>query len=493
MLFRAAGGVVLLCVHAVVLERGLPMNQFARVLLWCWVLAASAVVARQALARPNMLVIVADDLCWRDLGCTGNADVRTPHIDALAAGGMRLQGMFTDSPTCSPTRHALYTGLYPIRSGAYPNHTFVDEGTKSIFGYLRGAGYRVGLQGKQHILPASSFPFEAISDDPDAADAFREFITRAGGEPWLVVFASHDPHSPWTRGPRKLYDPAKLKVPPYLHDNEVTRRNLAHYYAEISQLDAQVGACLAAIADSGQQDDTLVVFVSEQGSSFPYGGKWSLYDNGIHAAAFVRWPGHVQPGSASDALLQYVDVAPTLLEAAGIDPATIDTGCADAAGNRGFDGRSFLGVLSGKLKEHRQHIFAQHTTVGVNGFREPYPSRAVRDARYKLIRNLMPQNEFWINGIHGSDLFASWQHDAAGDPRLARRVRYLSHRPAEELYDLERDPYETRNLADDPKLAGVKRRLGQELDAWMKQQGDRGIATELNARERQPASRARKP
>jgi N-sulfoglucosamine sulfohydrolase len=474
--------------HNLVPEKSL-MNRFVRTVFLCALLALPLSASR-ALARPNVLLIVADDLCWRDLGCLGNADVRTPQIDTLAASGMRLEGMFSDSATCSPTRHALYTGLHPVRSGAYPNHTFVHDGCKSIFTYLRDAGYRVGLQGKKHILPASSFPFETISNDPDEADAFRRFITDGSDKPWFAVFASNDPHSPWNRGPRELYDPAKLKIPPYLHDNEVTRRNLAAYYAEISQLDAQVGACLNAIAESGQENNTLVVFLSEQGSSFPYGGKWTLYDNGIHAAAFVRWPGHIQPGSRSDALIQYVDLVPTLLEAAGIDPATIDTGCADAAGNRGFDGRSFLGVLLDQRREHREYVFAQHTTVGVNGFKDPYPSRAARDSRFKLIRNLLPQNTFWIDGIQGSDVFDSWQVDAARDPALAERLHFLSHRPAEELYDLQQDPYETRNLADDPKLAAVKRRLSDQLEAWMKQQGDRGVETELDARSRQPASRA---
>jgi hypothetical protein len=150
---------------------------------------------------------------------------------------------------------------------------------------------------------------------------------------------------------------------------------------------------------SGQRDNTLVLFVSEQGDSFPYGGKWSLYDNGIRIAAFARWPGRIQPGSASQALLQYVDVPPTFIAAAGGDPAAIDTGCPDANGNRGFDGRSFLDVLLGRSDRLRDYVFAQHTTVGINGYQEPYPIRAVRDARYKLIRNIAPYSVSWMSRI----------------------------------------------------------------------------------------------
>ena len=442
-------------------------------------------------ARPNFLLIIADDLNGSDLGCMGSPDVKSPHIDRLASEGINLRRMFTPAPTCSPLRHALYTGLFPVRSGAYPNHTMAYDGTRSIFGHLRDRGYRVGLQNKSHVAPAASFPYEVISTNADDVAAFRRFITRDATQPWLAVFASNDPHSPWDRGPRDLYDPARITVPPYLHDNAVTRRNLAAYFAEISALDRQVGDCLAALDASGQRENTVVVFLSEQGSSFPYGGKWSLYDTGIRGAAFVRWPGRIRAGSASDALLQYVDVVPTLLEIAGVDPRTIDTGCPDADGKRGFDGKSFLPVLVGSADRLRDVVFAQHTTVGINGYKEPYPIRSARDSRYKYIRNLAPENTYTISGIHRGEIIESWQADARGNPSLAARVAWLFKRPAEELYDLEVDPLESRNLAGDPALAAVKARLGSALDAWMRQQGDKGMETELAAPSRQPRSGAR--
>lgn len=444
-------------------------------------------------ARPNFLVLIADDLNWRDLGCQGNPDVQTPNIDRLQREGMTLRGMFTPTPTCSPTRHALYTGLFSMRSGAYPNHTMVDQGTKSLFTHLKAMGYRVGLQAKTHVSPASSFPFEYLSPDADDVAALAGFITRDPSQPWLAVFASHDPHGPWTRGPKGLYDPAKLTLPPWMHDNAETRKALAAYYAEVTQLDIQVGACLKAVDDAGQRDRTLVLFLSEQGSSFPYGGKWSLYDNGIRISAFARWPGHVKPGSASEALMQYVDVPPTFIEAAGGDPEAIDTGCVDVNGHRGFDGRSFLGVLEGRSDHLRDYVFAQHTTVGINGYKEPYPMRAVRDASYKLIRNLAPENEYFIGGIHGNAIYQSWQRDADSDAVFKLRFDFLAHRPAEELYDLEADPFEMKNLAADPDLAAIKARLGAQLDAWMAQQGDEGMATELRAKERQPRARRAQP
>lgn len=440
--------------------------------------------------RPNFLLIVADDLCWRDIGFTGNADVKTPNLDKLRSQGMYLSQMFTPATTCSPSRHALYTGLYCVRAGAYPNHTRAYDGTKSVFTHLKSAGYRVALQGKRHIGPRETFPCRNLPR-PDDFAATRRFIT-AGSEPWMLVFASRDPHTPWSRGPKDVYKPTKLTVPPYLHDNPTTRKLLADHYAEITKLDEQVGRLMGLLDKTDQAKNTLVLFVSEQGNAFPFGGKWSVYDNGIRVAAVARWPGRIESGSRSDALIQYPDVTPTFLAAAGIDPTKIDTGCPDADGENGFDGRSFLGVLTGKTNKHRDYVYSQQTTVGINGYKQPYPMRAVRDRRYKLIRNLAPDNTYYINGIHKGEPLTSWRRDAENDPALAARVKFLSHRPGVELYDLERDPLETKNLAADPKYAETKRRLQEKLSVWMKQQGDRGMATELKAKSRQGKKRRKR-
>lgn len=441
--------------------------------------------SRAGEAKPNFLIIIADDLCWRDLGYEGSPDVKTPNLDKLRSESMHLKGMFNPATSCSPTRHSLYTGLYPIRSGAYPNHTRAYDGTKSLFTHLKTAGYRVALQNKTHVGPPASFPFEHI-DGADDLTVTATFVTHDAAQPWFMVFASNDPHSPWTRGPK--YDPAKITVPPYLHDNAITRDALAKYFGEISNLDEQVGALMKLLADTKQSENTVVLFVSEQGSSFPYGGKWSVYDNGIHASAILRWPGKVKPGSSTFALMQYVDVTPTFLAAAGIDPTKIDVGCPDANGATGFDGRSFLPVLFGETDTLRDHIFAQHTTIGTNGAIGPYPMRAVRDTRYKLIRNLTPDLTYTIGGIHKGEPLDSWKADAAQDYQLADRVKWLFNRPGEELYDLQADPYEFKNLAADPALVEIKAKLQKELDAWIIQQGDQGLETEKLANTHQGKS-----
>jgi uncharacterized sulfatase len=437
--------------------------------------------------QPNFLLIVADDLTWTDLGFTGSPNVATPHLDRLAAEGIQLRGMYASSSTCFPTRHEIFTGLYPIRSGAYPNHAMVYPETQSVFSHLQRLGYRTRLIGKQHVAPRENFPFEHST--AFGFEAISEFMTRDASQPWMIVLASHEPHRPWTEGDQRRYRPGALLLPDWMHDNPETRRGASAYYAEITALDEQVGVALDALDASGDTENTLVLFVSEQGSAFPYGGKWSLYDNGIRAAAVARWPARVEPESSTHALMQYVDIAPTIIEAAGGDAEALETGPADADGYRGFDGRSFLPVLEGGPEEHRDTVFAQHTTVGLPGWKQPYPIRAARDHRYKLIRNLAPENEFWNHGLHGGPITASWRQDAARRPDLAARLRWLSHRPAVELYDLETDPLEQTNRAGDEDLAAVEARLTEALDEWMRQQGDRGLETEMQAASRQPLRR----
>jgi N-sulfoglucosamine sulfohydrolase len=440
----------------------------------------------EAADRPNLLLILADDLTWRDVGFVGNTEVQTPNLDQLASQSMHLRHMFVSAPMCTPVRSALYTGLFGVRSGAYPNHSHTHSSTRSIFTHLKAHGYRAGLQIKQHVGPRQTFDYEYLGGGHFDFEGTRAFITRDPQQPWMLVFASNFPHAnTWGRVvPQQLrvhFDADQLTVPEYLVDTPETRDKLVSYYAALLALDNQVGELMKMLEETRQVEKTLVIFHSEQGCSLPYGGKWSLYDNGIRNTALARWPGRIPAGSTTDALLQDVDLAPTLLQAAGVDPTTIDTGRPDAGGNTGFDGSSFLDVLLGKTDHHRDYVFAQHTTVGVIGFREPYPIRSVRDCRYKLIHNIAHDNTFWIRGIHVASPIDSWRQAAEQDAEIAARIRWLSHRPEFELYDLRHDPLETNNLADQSDHTQIKRRLKTQLDAWMLQQGDDGLETELQA------------
>ncbi len=430
--------------------------------------------------RPNIFIVIADDQTWCDSGCYGNPDVRTPHIDRLAAQGMRFTHCFTATAMCAPTRQQLYTGLFPVRNGAYPNHSKVYPGTRSIVHHLRALGYRVGITGKKHFGPPESFPFENVP-----ARGIPAFLRRDPSQPFCLVYCSHSPHLPWTAGDPSAYDPARLTVPPYLVDTPQTRRALAKYYAEVTDFDREVGECMRHVAEAGAEDDTIFLYTSEQGAQFPH-GKWTCYDVGLRTALVVRWPGRVRPGSTTDAMVQYVDILPTLLEAAGGDPTAVDTGRPDADGRRGFDGRSFLGVLLGRTDRHRDVVFGVQTTRGIIAGSECYPIRSVRSRRYKYIRNLNHEAEFHNLLIASEKTYwPSWLEKAKTDPKAAYLVRIYRRRPAEELYDLEADPWELDNRADDPALAEVKADLARRLEVWMRQQGDQGIATEMRAFQRQ--------
>jgi len=434
-------------------------------------------------AKPNVLLIIADDQTWRDSGCYGNGDVKTPNIDRLAAEGMRFARAFTATAMCAPTRQQLYTGLFPVRNGAYPNHSKVYPGTKSLVHHLKALGYRVGLCGKTHFGPRESFPFETVN-----RKNLAEFVGRDKAQPFCLVYCSNSPHLPWTAGDAGAYDPAKLTLPPYLVDTPETRAALCKYYAEITDFDREVGECMKLLTGAGAEEGTIFLYTSEQGAQMPH-GKWTCYDVGLHVGLVVRWPGRVKPGSVAQAMVQYVDVAPTLVEAAGGEPTKIDTGRPDAHGDRGFDGRSFLGVLLGRTDKHQEAVYGVHTTRGIIAGSECYPVRSVRTETHKYIWNPNHQTQFH-NVLIASDTggyWSSWVAKAKTDPQAAKLVEMYHTRPAEELYDLRRDPYELNNLAADPKLAELKASLRKKLDAWMTQQGDLGNATEMKARERQGA------
>lgn len=433
--------------------------------------------AAQDASRPNFVVLLADDLTYRDIGCYGG-QARTPNLDRLAAEGMRFTSCFQAAPMCSPTRHCLYTGLYPVKSGAYPNHAFAKPGTKSIVHALAPAGYRVALSGKSHVAPDEVFPFEysKVAGGPDFAAIERLMSEcRRSGTPFCLFVCPGEPHDPWSGGDPKRYPEADLALPPYLVDTPETRNAYSRYLAEVTVFDERVGQTLALLAKHGLAANTVVLALSEHGSSLPF-AKWTLYDSGIQSACLVRWPGKVASGAVSDALVEYVDVVPTLLEAAGV-PAPAQ-----------LDGRSFLPVLLGRATQHKQHVFALQTTRGTFHGADHYGIRAVRSARYKYIRNLTPEVTFVYPQL-SSAVVRSWYDQAkretdAGTPGpAAEHVRRFEHRPAEELYDLTRDPYEWTNLAAEPALAEVKAGLRRELEGWMAAQGDEGQATELAARE----------
>ena len=432
---------------------------------------AASLGQAEAAKQPNILIVIADDLNKDSVGIYGNKDVKTPNIDRLASQGMRFNLAYTSTAMCAPTRQQMYTGLYPVRSGAYPNHSKVKPDTKSLVHYLKALGYRVGLSGKRHFGPPSSFPFEQVSRKVDAK-AIREFVARDEKQPFCLLVTSNSPHVPWSAGDASQYDPGKLTIPPYWVDTPEMRESLTRYYAEITDLDREVGECMKILRETKQEDNTAMIFTTEQGAQYP-GCKWTCYENGLNVGFIVRWPGQVKPGSVSDAMIHYVDVAPTLVEMAGGKAIKV------------LDGRSFIGVLQGKAKRHNSVTYGVHTQMNAIGSPPTgYAVRSIRAGKWKYIMNLNHKVTF-KNALTQNDkenYWASWVRTAKTDPKAARLVKRYLNRPAEQLYDLSKDPHEMNNLAGREKQAKVKARLKQQLQDWMTSQGDLGQATEMAAK-----------
>ncbi|MCX7012792.1 MAG: sulfatase [Candidatus Sumerlaeota bacterium] len=423
----------------------------------------------ESAAKPNFLFIIADDCTYRDIGCYGG-QACTPNIDKFATEGMRFTQCFQAAPMCSPTRHNIYTGLYPVKSGAYPNHTHVNPGVQSVVHYLKPLGYRVALDGKRHIGPPDAFPFEYLNAgaDPDVATADRFIAECARSEtPFCLFMCSHQPHTPWNQGDPSRYPADKIKLPPYFVDTPETREDMSKYLAEITYFDGQVGSYLALLDKNGVADNTLAIVVSEQGSSFPF-GKWTCYDTGLQSAFIARWPGRIPSGQVNDALIEYVDVLPTYIEAAGGTPPAI------------LDGKSLLPVLTGGKTAHKDYVYGEMTTRGIINGSDHFGVRSIRSKQFKYVYNFTPEVKFECAATK-SKHFLSWEEKAKTDPDAADKVRRYMTRPAEELYDAQADPYEWNNLADDPEYADIKADLRKRLLEWMDKMGDKGQQTELEA------------
>lgn len=452
------------------------------IVMLTWGIGEFMVQTVAAADRPNLVFIIADDCTFRDIGCYGG-QANTPHIDALATTGLKFRQCFQAAPMCSPTRHNIYTGLYPVASGAYPNHTFAKEGTKSVVHYLKPLGYRVHLSGKKHINPPSVFPFEMSGkkNNPDmpTIDSLMSESAKAG-TPLCLFACSNEPHSPWNKGDASQYDPAKLKLPPYLVDTPLVREQFANYLAEVTYFDSQVGEILELLDKHKLADNTLVMVVSEQGNSFPF-AKWTCYEAGLGSAMIVRWPGKVKAAAETDAMVEYVDILPTFIEAAGAKPAKV------------LQGESFLPVLLGERTTHKDQTFGIMTTRGIINGNDSYPIRSVRDQQFRLIWNLNHEASF-RNACTKSAEFQSMLKAAdEGDAHAKTFTTRYQDRPEFELYDVQADPHNLKNLAGEPQYAADQARLLKALKAWMKQQGDRGVATELEANQHQHRGRAKKP
>ena len=448
----------------------------------CWLqslVACSAAFGADQVERPNFLVIMADDCTYNDLPLYGGQNALTPNIDALAKRGLTFNQAYVASAMCQPCRAELYTGQYPLTNGCTWNHSASRPQTRSLPHLLRPLGYRVGLSGKVHVQPSAAFPFDEVPGfDPNCvreptrahelAEVQNYMSIEQHDSPFCLVIALVEPHIPWVMGDASQYPPDAIRLPPNIADTPLTRKHFADYLAEITYMDGQVGQILRALEASGAADNTLVLFTSEQGSQFP-GCKWTNWNTGLHTALVAAWPGKVPQGMRTGALVQYADIAPTLVEFAGGKPAAE------------FDGTSFADVLRGQSESHREFAFAMHNNLP-EGPR--YPIRSITDGRYRYIRNLLPEELYVEKHLMGggrlnNPYWASWMGaDPLQQPDAYEHVKRYMRRPAEQLYHTAEDPYELTDLAGDLRHAEIKSRLSSALVDWMEEEADPGAAVD---------------
>ncbi|MEZ5945048.1 MAG: sulfatase [Planctomycetaceae bacterium] len=425
----------------------------------------------------NVLVIMADDCTFRDLPMYGGENAFTPNLMQFASQGLTFNNAYLTSAMCQPCRAELYTGQFPLRNGCAWNHSASRPDAISLPQRLKTSGYRTGIAGKVHVKPDSVFPFENVPGfDPNCVrnptlqhetTAIREFMGRDADQPFCLVVALTEPHIPWVMGDASRYPKQKLKLPPNIADTPRTREDYSHYLAEITYMDGQVGEILDVLEKTGQADNTLVLFTSEQGCQFP-GCKWTNWDTGVHTGLIARWPGHIKAGTRTDAIVHYADVLPTILTLANAAEENFAE----------LDGKSFADVLLGKSATHRDYAFGMHNNVPEG---PSYPIRSITNGKYRYIRNLSP-NEIYIErhlmggGNLNNPYWATWMQTAADNPHTYKLVHRYMMRPAEQLYLTSNDPYEMTNLIDSPEHTAVLDDLRTHLDAWMKSQGDPGAA-----------------
>ncbi|WP_372754835.1 sulfatase [Mariniflexile sp.] len=430
---------------------------------------------------PNYIIVLGDDISPSSLGCYNALNPNTsPNIDKLAKEGIKFNNMFVSQAVCGPTRAELYTGLQPHRNGCSSNHMPTKTGTLSIVHYLKKLGYRVGLTGKRHFSPAAVYPFEFIEGFEENAnakkpiseswDSVKEFVSRNQEQPFCLIICSVHAHAPWDSGDTSWWNLSDLKLPPILVDTQETRHYFREHLAEIRLFDEQVGNVQTLMKTFSLEQNTALIVLSENGTGMP-NGKWSNYDWGVRSGCIMKFPAPYNKIFETNTIAQYCDIVPTLIDAAG------------GKIPENLDGKSLMPIISGKTNKHRENAFFVYNN-GKEG--TDFSSRAVTDGRFKLIWNLTPNTLFAVRVINGFDygyidkmedrhvrkMYLSWLDKAATNQNASNMVQRYRKRPEYELYDLNSDPWELNNLADNPNYLKEVTNFKHAIVAWMNQQGD---------------------
>lgn len=414
--------------------------------------------------RLNVLWIVSDDL-GPELGCYGYEGVDTPNLDQLASEGVLFSRAFSASPVCSASRTSFITGKYQISIGGFHHRTRkiepLPDPVRPVTEIFRDAGYWITNATASEELDRNGktdYNFEF-----DAKEMFdgTDWRGRAEGQPFFSQVQIFQPHRSFEKSKKSGEG---VEIPPFYPEHPVTRKDWANYLASIELLDQKVGMILDRLEADGLADNTIVVFFGDHGRPHVRGKQW-LYEGGIHTPLIVRWPGKLEPGTVRDGMVSLIDLAPTCLAAAGIESPDW------------FDGIDFLAPGF----QGREQIFAARDRCGD----APDRVRAVRTERWKYIRNFEPGISFAQHSGYKKTQYPvltlmSVMNDQ-GRLTGPQAEWFAEAKPVEELYDLESDPWEMKNLAADSAHAETLAQLRGDLEAWLVETGDQGAETEGDA------------
>jgi len=437
--------------------------------------------------RPNIILMVADDH-GRDTESYGNPAIKTPNLDRLSEDGVTFTNAFCTTASCAASRSVILTGIYNHANGTYGHthgchHFSCFNDVVTLPKLLNEAGYSTARVGKMHYAPEELFPFQQGHpggrfgrNDVQMSEACREFIK--GKKPFFLYWCSFNPHRGGGKveshpckpdrfgNPEKsfsgdeemVYDEDEVFVPPYLPDTPETRAELAQYCQSVSRLDRGVGRLMEILKEEGEYENTLVIYISDNGAAF-HGAKTNLYEPGMNLPCIVKSPIHENRGTECDGLITWADLTPTILDFAEVYETP-----------KAFHGRSFKDIIGQESPQKwRKEAYAAHTFHEITNY---YPMRVVRTKKYKFIWNIAHP----LTYSSASDLWraSSWQ-GALRDKLESygkRSIDAYLHRPKFELYDLEKDPYETVNLAEEDEYASLVDEFCTKLKRFQRETND---------------------
>ena len=419
-------------------------NRLIYYILLIFLLSFNSFYSQQESKTPNIVFYLSDDQDLLDYGVYGNPNVQTSNADLLASEGMKFSNFYTGQAICAPSRSQIFTGMYPVKNGCMANHIGVKPDIKSITSLLKESGYEVVLAGKSHVKPNKVFDwtyyFPKVNNRHLPLDKIEDYLKNVN-KPFCLIIASDYPHGPYPQ--TSNYSKADIFKLPY--DPSYIGNHKPGYYQNIQDDNDQLGQVLNMVDNYGLRENTMFIYASDHGLS----GKWSLKEQGLRVPFIIRWPGKIKPNTTSETLLTLVDVLPTMLEVSNTEiPSEID-------------GKSFLETLNGSKMKIHDYIFGVSTRQNIRECKI-FPSRMIRGNRYKLIRN--------FNSVEVVD-------SNLGDNPVINEFAKIGAEsfpnvPYEELYDLEKDPFQKVNLINNPKYKKIRNRLSVALENWMKSQED---------------------